>query len=71
MNDLWNTRAALRESKYQLIQSLIKSGVLREEAPVANRDATATLYWRYFVLKPESLPEELREEFSSLGEIRW
>lgn len=68
--DMWNTQAALRDSKYQLIQSLITSGVLIEECPVSN-GVNGTAYWRYTVLQPENLPEELSEEYRTLGEIRW
>ena len=58
-----------RQYKIELIADLEEAGVLKEEIPL--HDGSGGSIWRFSVLKPELLPEYLREEFEAYKEIRW
>ena len=55
------------ENKAKLIEKLEKIGVLRELMPM--HDGYGGSIWSYEVIKPEELPEELKEEFLREGKI--
>ena len=50
--------------KIDLLRKLEKEGILQEDCPERN-------FWRFRVLQPLKLPEELQVEYQRLGEIRW
>jgi hypothetical protein len=50
---------------YDQITKLVEEGTLSSElCPTPN-------YWHWDVLKPEKLPDDLKPEYKSFGEIRW
>lgn len=62
----------LNEVKIGLLRELEQQGIIREEKPFWDGVLPGgTYYWHFSVLKPESLPSSLREEYNRLGELRW
>ena len=53
--------------KAKLIAELEKRGILHELMPI--HDGNGGSIWHYEVLKPEFLPEKLRQEFEKEGKI--
>mgnify|MGYP001564825054 CR=1 FL=1 len=61
----------LNEVKINLLRELERQGILREEKPFWNGELPGVYYWRFGALKPEALPDSLKEEYNRLGELRW
>lgn len=61
----------VRDQKIMDLRVLERNGIVRELCPVADSSGLNTAYWRFYVIKPELLPESMKEEYKRLREIRW
>jgi hypothetical protein len=61
---------AVRKHRIRKIRRLVDEKIVRELPPVAG-PLGSTSYWHYEVLKPDLLPDEFKEQYNQLGEIRW
>ena len=61
----------LPTGKIRQLRQLEEQKIVRELVPVTTADRRHMAYYHFQVIEPKSLPDNLKDEFNRLGEIRW